>query len=95
MGLEALFAAVILAAVRDACRTGECKEEALEFLRSPWCGEILDFLELPGSSQLLKRIRAGVPKEFMVDLGTDPTASSRRAGAPKIDVAVQHSILVW
>jgi hypothetical protein len=77
-GIEALCAAVVLSAVRDAQGVGKTRFRALAFLRSAWCGELLEFLDLPDRATLLAQLRTGLSAEIVVDLGRAADESSPR-----------------
>lgn len=91
-GIEALCAAVVLSAVRDAQGVGKTRFRALAFLRSAWCGEMLEFLDLPDRSTLLDQLGAGLSPEVVVDLGRAADESPPRR--TKIDLAVQPLLFV-
>jgi hypothetical protein len=91
-GIEALCAAVVLSAVRDAQWVGKTRFKALVFLRSAWCGEILEFLDLPDRATLLARLRTGLSSEIVVDLGRAADESPPRR--TKINLAVQPMLFV-
>jgi hypothetical protein len=103
VGIEALCAAVINAAVRDAVGVddpeedpismGKSKYDAMRFLRSEWCQSMLDFLNLPDRTALITRIRKGLPPEVITDLGSAADIEAPRKKA-KINLAVQPMLFV-
>jgi hypothetical protein len=92
VGIEALCAAVVLSAVRDAQSVGKTRFKALAFLRSAWCGEMLEFLDLPDRATLLAQLRTGLSPEIVVDLGRAADDSPPRRA--KINLAVQPLLFV-
>jgi hypothetical protein len=69
-----------------------CAAVVLSFLRSAWCGEMLEFLDLPDRSTLLAQLRAGLSPEIVADLGRAPDESPPRRA--KINLAVQPMLFV-
>ena len=82
VGFNALFAAVVLSAVRDAVSKDQEgfaeHDSAFLFLRSDACGAILEHLNLPDQWRLLNIISRGLPAEQRVLLGKSPLRDRRR-----------------
>lgn len=85
VGWNALAAAVIVMAVRDAAKAEQhhVRAEARAFIMSAACDAILDALNLPTNQVLLSVIDNGISQELRVALGSfstnqaAPTAASR------------------
>lgn len=103
MGWEALLAAVVLAAVRDAMAARPTIAlEARLFLGSPRCDDILDSLGFPSGAILLQQIDHiddSLKSELRTMLGTGPNDDVRQRyrlrQKQQSVVAMTLPLLVW